>query len=215
MTKVRTQVRHVDKGVPLGSFANEAIAVCPKCLGPALVTCKSRYAIPFIPLGSRVCCLKCSFEKSGGELSWLGPAKGVAKERCPNCGFKWLEGKYTCKSLGCGARGQAGITCPQCQKSSRVQIVWRAERLGKPADPAFGLPLWLQSPCCDETLWAYNGPHLRALRDYVASDLRERTGVLYWSTFARLPKWVSAGKNRDAVLRCIDRLGKKLATLQN
>jgi len=96
---------------------------------------------------------------------------------------------------------------------TKVEIVWYVDRLGKPTDPAFGLPLWLQSPCCGETFWAYNGNHLRALRDYVAADLRESTS-LHWSMFARLPKWMSSKKNRDAVLLCIDKLEKQLATLK-
>src|ERR1700727_2817009 len=184
-------------------------AVCPKCGGPATVTSESRYAVPFMPFASRVCCLRCSFHKDESESSWFGPAKGIAKERCPHCGHKWLQGKYTCRSSGRGVRKWTGITCDECQKSSTVPIVWAPDRIGKPTDPAFGLSLWLQSPCCGDILWAYNATHLRALRDYVAASLRERTGQ-HWSMFARLPKWMSAHKNRDAVLACIDRLEKQL-----
>jgi len=91
-----------------------------------------------------------------------------------------------------------------------VPIKWEFRRLGDGHDPSFGLPLCLQGSCCGETLWAYNGKHLMALRDYVSAGVRERSAP-HWSMFSRLPKWISAAKNRDAVLVCIDRLDKKLS----
>jgi hypothetical protein len=209
-----TIARHIDKGVHISFFAEEALAVCPKCEGPATVTCESKYAIRFMPFKSKICCQRCSFQKYGSELSWLGPAQGVAKERCPYCGHKWLEGRYTSRTGGRGLRKWTGIACNECLKSSKVEITWSPDRLGKPTDPAFGFPLWLQTPCCGEILWAYNGTHLRALRDYVAATLREQTNH-HWSMFARLPKWMSARKNRDAVLACIDRLEKLLKIAQS
>jgi len=44
-----------------------------------------------------------------------------------------------------------------------------------PNDPFFGLPLWLQTPCCGHILWAYNDRHLATLESYVGTGLRERT----------------------------------------
>jgi len=48
------------------------------------------------------------------------------------------------------------------------------------------------------------------MRDYVAASLRERdpgVGIGRARTFvARLPVWVKRAKNRDEVLRAIDRL---------
>lgn len=204
-----TQLRHIDKGVLLGSFAKESLAVCPSCEGPALVTCETKYTVPFIPENSRVTCLKCPYQKLGSELGWHGPVRGSAKERCPHCGFKWLEGTYTHNSFSQSVRRWTGITCPHCQKTTKVQIVWKVDRLGRPVDPAFGFSLWLQSPCCGDTFWAYNASHLQALREYIEAGLRERVGNVHWSMFARLPKWMTAHKNRNAVLACIDRLGKR------
>jgi hypothetical protein len=212
MTPAKTQIRHVDKGFLLGTFASESLVVCPKCTGPALVTCKTRFTLPFIPTDRRVCCLKCSFQKVGEELSWCGAVNGLAQERCPNCGFKWLQKTFDSNSFSRRTRKSTPIACPSCQQTSKVEINWHIDSLGKPQDPAFGLPLWLQAPCCGDTLWAYNAKHLKSLRDYVAAGLRERVGVIHWSMFARLPKWISAKKNRDAVLACIDRLEEKLPT---
>jgi DNA-directed RNA polymerase subunit RPC12/RpoP len=208
------QVRHVDKGVLLGTFANHAAVVCPNCEGPALVTCNSLYALPFIPTGSKVTCMQCGFHKIGGEGIWLGPTVGVAKRRCPNCGFKWLLARIQQTSIRNRVQKWKGIRCPECETVTRVPVEWRVRRIGVQSDPAFGLPLWLKTSCCGEPLWAYNAEHLRALRAYVAAGVRERVGMLHWSMFSRLPKWISAKKNRDAVLAGIDRLEVKLATIQ-
>jgi len=141
MSATKTLIRHVDKGVLLGSFATEALAVCPKCNGPAIVSCESDYAVPFVPLHPRIHCLKCSFNRTESEARWLGPAIGVAKERCPNCGFKWLESRHRCKEIRSRVRKWASVSCPECKTRTNLEIVWHVDRIGNPTDPAFGLPL--------------------------------------------------------------------------
>ena len=48
--------------------------------------------------------------------------------------------------------------------------------VGGPVDWYFHLPLWLQAPCCGETLWAYNAAHLDFLfENYVRATLREHS----------------------------------------
>ena len=211
MATAKAQERHVDNGVWVGWFAKDVLAVCPKCGGPAAITCDRSYRTE----NSRVSCLKCSFHKTADELSWSGAVNGIAKARCPHCGFKWLARKFTRKAASHGIFKFTGITCSSCQRTTKVQIDWYPDRIGRPTDPSFGLPLWLQSPCCTETLWAYNAAHLQALRDYIAAGLREGTSGHHWSMFARLPKWMSAHKNRDAVLLRIERLEERLKTLKN
>ena len=76
-------------------------------------------------------------------------------------------------------------------------------------DPWFGLPLWLQAPCCGEVLWAWNRGHLDFLRQYVTASLREREPNLNRSMASRLPRWIKAAKNRDEIVRCIERLTKR------
>jgi len=90
-------------------------------------------------------------------------------------------------------------------------LTWYREAFaGEPVDPTFGLPLWLQSPACGHTLWAYNAEHLHALRSYVAAMHRERRADGKWSMFTRLPQWVKAAKNRGELLRAFDRLAARL-----
>ena len=83
--------------------------------------------------------------------------------------------------------------------------------------PYSSLPLWLQTPCCGHTLWAYNQDHLLLLRSWIGATLRERgstahgarTGGDRWESetlVERLPEWMKLAKNRDQVIAAIDSL---------
>jgi hypothetical protein len=48
------------------------------------------------------------------------------------------------------------------------------------------------------------------LENYVAAKLRERTSKGRNSFLSKLPKWIKSAKNRDAVLRGIEKLKGKL-----
>jgi hypothetical protein len=208
------KTRHVDKGTLLVSFAQRTIGVCPKCAGPAMVASQSRWAVPFVPTHARINCLSCSFQLIARDAEWLGPTTGVAKGRCPHCGFKWLNKEMRRQRLNNRAPQWASVACPSCEKVTKVPIRWMQKRFGSPIDPAVGLPLWLQASCCGETLWAYNGEHLSKLRAYLEAGLRERAASKHWSMFSRLPQWMTAGKNRGTVLASINRLEKKLETVR-
>jgi hypothetical protein len=77
-------------------------------------------------------------------------------------------------------------------------------------EPPFGAALWLEAECCGgKRLWALNELHLAYLEAYVAETQRERVfpsppgdrQLAY-----KLPRWMKLAKNRDEVLRTIDRL---------
>jgi hypothetical protein len=112
------------------------------------------------------------------------------------------------------------LTCPGCSHVSEwAPRPWRSgagdayftgrgalvvPELGGPDDPYFGLPLWLQRPCCGGVLWAYNVPHLELLEAYVAASQRERPQPAGSQTLLeRLPGWMKAAGNRAEVLVAI------------
>ena len=78
--------------------------------------------------------------------------------------------------------------------------------IGAPVDWFFQQPLWLQTPCCGETLWAYNHRHLAYLEDYVQAGLRDEGSPGRRGLASKLPHWMKSAKNRDEVLRCLSRL---------
>ena len=98
--------------------------------------------------------------------------------------------------------------CPKCHEYRDSTIRWRD--LGKPVDPFFGLPLYVQAPCCGNVLWAWNLQHLDLLAAVVGARLRERArGLSFRSNdtlLAKLPRWVKAAKNREPVLECVAKL---------
>ncbi|WP_241779738.1 hypothetical protein [Streptomyces natalensis] len=108
-----------------------------------------------------------------------------------------------------------GLLCELCGTTRD----WTAERrgnalvaatLGGSNDPFFELPLWLQAPCCNKLLWAYNGGHIDVLEAYIAARLRERVGFPTMSMLDRLPAWMKKAGNRTAILRALQRLRHQL-----
>ncbi len=107
---------------------------------------------------------------------------------------------------------QARFCCVNCAIVQSSQLSGWSENL--PVDWIFHYPLWLQTDCCGQTLWAYNFDHLSFLESYIAAKLRigiiasDSKEVSYRnSTLAsRLPRWMIQAKNRDEVLKCIDKL---------
>jgi len=78
---------------------------------------------------------------------------------------------------------------------------------------AYLRPLWLQTRCCGQTLWAYNAPHLDFLESYVRADFREGMPlgqIMNLSLASRLPQWMILGRHREEVLRGVMRLRERL-----
>lgn len=132
--------------------------------------------------------------------------------RCPRCGRRAGVAPLPPSSESKGSK--TGLFAPQrcvCVHCGFVRE-WRGKKvsIGEACDWYFGYPLWLRTPCCGQTLWAYNEPHLRFLEEFVAAELRERAPELRQShslTYAsRLPHWMQVAANRDDVLRALARL---------
>ena len=133
------------------------------------------------------------------------------------------------------------VVCPKCQKMAKVvpdamsekpntqlfsprkficlncpyRDVWNGKQIltGSNLDWYFRLPLWLQISCCNETLWAYNLKHLEIIEQYVSAKLRERTNKGRNSFLSKLPTWLKLAKNRDEILKAIEKM--RTNTLQN
>lgn len=100
--------------------------------------------------------------------------------------------------------------CGLIRTASSRSLCFSTDAAHRAVDPYFGLPLWLQTRTRHGWLWAYNREHLALLRDYVQAPLRERAS--WYDTgqkmtlLARLPRWIKQAKNRDEILRAIDRV---------
>ncbi|WP_407549240.1 hypothetical protein QOM21_09090 [Streptomyces sp. Pv4-95] len=138
---------------------------------------------------------------------------------CPGCGGRavvvprpdlpelryWTEMHFRPRRLVCQLCGTTKEWTAERKGNALI-----AATLGGPDDPFFEQPLWLQTPCCNELLWAYNGRHVDVLEAYVAARLRERAGYPAMSMLDRLPAWMKSARNRTEVLRGLQRLRSRL-----
>ncbi|MGB8861587.1 MAG: hypothetical protein WCC60_20190, partial [Ilumatobacteraceae bacterium] len=105
------------------------------------------------------------------------------------------------------------LTCAGCGAVTRAHVKWSHSPAGDACEPAFGLPLLLHTPCAGEVLWAYNSRHLDFLAGYVQASIRDRTANHNGSLASRLPRWLKAAGNRQAVLHSISHLRAMLPDL--
>lgn len=129
-----------------------------------------------------------------GEFHTLKHDLNAVKVVCAHCGFN---------------KAMENISHRQDKKQQRGQVLI----FGGPVDPFFHLPVWLQLDFEGNTLWAYNLEHLEFLATHIGAKLRERNGFKFnvRSIGARLPRWMSAAKHRDALLKAIEKLREKHA----
>ena len=141
-----------------------------------------------------VVCPQCSEQAivHTGDFEALKKAQYDIKVVCTNCGYNKALEKVSPRQE------------PK-QKKGNVLI------FGGPIDPFFHLPVWLQADFSGQTLLAYNLEHLEFLAEHVGAKLRERNTSprMSRSIGARLPRWMTAASNREAVLKAIEKLKGK------
>lgn len=93
------------------------------------------------------------------------------------------------------------VTCSNCGFSER----WQSNTVytGNEHDWYFLLPLWLQTACCGERLYAFNEKHLEFLERYIEAEHREQVPNVNKSIISRLPLWIKNPKNREKLLKAI------------
>lgn len=106
------------------------------------------------------------------------------------------------------------LVCPACalfRDWSLKQDGWSPSPNSGPMLGRLGLEVWLQRPCCGQTLWVFNEDHLHYLEQVVAPKLRQRqrhesVGWFNRSLDSRLPRWMLEGRHREAVLASLQAL---------
>ena len=207
LSQMSTEPQITSVSAPLGYFQDRVFCACPRCDGPALVLGQKRF---WGGGEAHLRCFACSFALEPAEAKWYGPLHGRVAQPCPFCRTRWNDLVRENEEVA-EEHTREQLRCEACGRTSERMIAWRPHpHTASPRDPYFGLPLWLQIGCRGKTLWAYNGEHVAALRAYVASKDRDQWSRYKWSALTRLPSWVKASKNREAVVRCLSRLERKL-----
>lgn len=143
---------------------------------------------------------------------WLTFARHSLVE-CPRCE---AQATVDCREASQNWR----LVCPACALT-REATVHSAGAMTRVCDPAFECKLWLQTPCCGETLWAFGPAHLSFIENYIGADLRkgmpldQEPGEIRNATVAsRLPRWMIQSHHRDDVLLGVARLRARLLQLR-
>lgn len=148
-------------------------------------------------------CQNCHFsEKANDRLRF----RSVAKTKCINCENKLevpIEGRKKIPKY-------IVIPCQICNTRNRIAENWETYFLkyneSGIVDPVFGLPLYYQMSFRNEIFWAYNDDHLREIRNYVASELRERSTNKFKMTMVeKLPQFIKEAKNRTELIKLLDK----------
>ncbi|MDA0269101.1 MAG: hypothetical protein O2890_12550 [Cyanobacteria bacterium] len=145
----------------------------------------------------------------GGDRQTLADFQDQIWVRCPRCAAQARV--YRVEPGPVDAFAPRRLACLHCGalKSWTARTIRYEPR--DAVDPYFHCPLWLQTPCCGDVLWAYNRDHLDWLAAFVGADLRGRSadpqgGWVNRSLVSRLPGWMQAKHNREAILRAIGQL---------
>jgi hypothetical protein len=207
-----SRVNQKNPNISLMNFAQKIYGKCPNCDQATIIKADYKYFNRIE--NARVQCLYCSFYENWDSEKIYGTAIGKAKNPCPNCGIKWLTAEVKIKNSK-PFKDHAEVTCKICKNTSYLPLSWHQDySSNKPLDPFFKYPLWLQTECGGKILWAFNENHLNYLKSYLEANLREDDRRLSWSMISRLPKWMISAKNRQGVLKGIEKLEKQTTELK-
>lgn len=201
--------RFQDENKFLGSFANEILVKCPKCDSKSAVKRENKIGCEcgrcyttvfeckhcFYKLAepvyqyiaySRVYCNHC-FEKYEFESQPLNNKPETYRVKCPHCNFQ-EEWKPKIKEVLQNSNINDGLEKEQ----------W------------YNFPLWFQKEVDGNIFWVYNQEHIDYLERYIEANLRERNSKANYtsSLVARLPKFVKEAKNREKLLKIIEKWKK-------
>lgn len=121
-----------------------------------------------------------------------------SKKAITNADYNKKEARLYCESCGCNKQ------VPTETVVFGVKGNWEMA-----AHAYFNAKLWLQHPFKNDVFFAYNGKHLHYLEQYIAAGLREHKNRTGFTLLEKLPKFYHEAKNRNALLKIIDKLKRK------
>ncbi|MEA5260237.1 hypothetical protein VB264_20735 [Arcicella aquatica] len=191
--------RYIESKEVRWTYKHEYLVHCPKCLHEALV-------IGRFTNRSKLICSSCKFTEDAKELVRYN---AIVKRNCDNCGksidITIPNNKEKVEELTIPCQ-HCGIVRTYKPRNDDYRLFYKNSLEG---DPVFNLPLWFQCEIRGNLFWAYNREHLLEIKNYVASKLRERQNMTHTTMVERLPNFIKDAKNRDTILKAIDKLLKK------
>jgi endogenous inhibitor of DNA gyrase (YacG/DUF329 family) len=176
--------RFKDENKYLGHFGDKIEVKCPKCDSKAIVK-RSFESERYYDDKRSLECSTCYFSQKEVVIKLLNEKPEKIKIKCPICS----QTKEFLPKI---------IKVPQSFKTNS----------NLETEEWFGTELWYQVQFDKAIFWALNLEHINYLERYIRANLRERS-TLYSSTLvARLPKFVKEAKNREKLLKIIQKWKK-------
>ncbi len=184
------------------AFMTRFLVVCPNCQKDAEVSVDNPWRLN----NGQLKCKNCFYSEAANDLVCYHVS---IKRNCDHCGQLI---KVTVPNQK-NKKSTLRIPCPHCETVRIYQPKNQEDRLiyqssSNSNDPVFNLPLWLQTSVKGHLFWAYNYQHLNEIKTYVISELRERQSNYYMTMVERLPQFIKSAKNRNAILKIIEKLEK-------
>ncbi|MBS4040965.1 MAG: hypothetical protein KGZ81_16385 [Flavobacteriales bacterium] len=126
--------------------------------------------------------------------------------RCPSCHRKAIATvDYEQK--------KAKMICSYCghleTKETLLNHLGMLDYFETSANVYFDAELWYLYPFKDDYFFAYNHSHLIYLEQYIGSKLREHKNRTHFTLLEKLPKFYHEAKNRESLLKLIEKLKRK------
>lgn len=123
---------------------------------------------------------------------------------CPNCAEKAIAKRNAEEKT-------ARLFCVHCGYNKEVSNAFGKNGLiVMAANGFFETYLWLTATFKNEVFWAYNAKHLEYLTRYIGAGLREHKDRMHFTLLEKLPKFYHDAKNREGLLKVIEKLRSKL-----
>lgn len=193
--------RHLDTGKHTWDYGyQEQWIKCVQCEQAGVIK-NWRFACPHCAL---------VLQNDEGASYWFGACEVYADGRCYHCGVKYCLRENYPHIIGNTRKFNKNktLTCQVCGKNQQVKL-WLIKTNRQGFDGYFGMPLLLTANFKGHLFWAYNDEHLSELKAFIGADLRERhhlIGRSNGSMISRLPLWIKSAKNRDELLKLIEKL---------
>ncbi|MBF7090105.1 hypothetical protein IUY40_00930 [Flavobacterium sp. ALJ2] len=201
--------RFQDENRFLGNFTNEILVKCPKCDSKSAVKRENKIGCECGRCYSAVFeCKHCFYKLKEPVYRYIA----YGKAHCNHCFEKYeyesqllkeKPEKYKAKCPHCNFQEEWKPKTKEVLQNSKVND-------GLVTDTWYNLPLWFQKEVDGELFWAYNQEHIDYLERYIGADLRERNSKINYSSslVSRLPKFVKEAKNREKLLKIIEKWKK-------
>lgn len=127
---------------------------------------------------------------------------------------------------------EVDVVCPTCSKKARATVNFETKTarlfclhcgynketttalqknaaIETAANQYFQAELWLQATFKNDLFWAYNDKHLAYLERYISATIREHKDRSGFTLLEKLPKFYHEAKNREVLLKVIEKLKHK------